>query len=136
MKKVIVTGVVAVLVASIATLPFLTFAAGTPKVLGFVTGDGWANSHLKGDLSSEFDFTEINAAAILSVDFNAYDVVYVTDAFENFLGTPVYAANLNSRQGDIATYLARGGCVVFGVQSFGGNFLQPMVTNTTFSHPV
>lgn len=133
MTTIIRTLVVAAVVAVLAMLPFLTFAAGTPKVLGFVTPDSWANAHLKGDLAGEVDFTEINAAAILTVDFNLYDVVYVTDTFLNG-GTPVYAANLNSRQGDIETYLAGGGCVIFGVQSFGGdsrtngdeyNFLPP-----------
>ena len=119
MNTIIRTVVVAAVAAVLAMLPLVAFA-GQPKVLGFVAPDSGANSHLKGDLAGEFDFTEIDAAAILTVNFNAFNAIYVTDAFEN-VGTPTYAANLNSRQGDIATYLARGGCVVFGVQSFGGN---------------
>lgn len=119
MNTIIRTLVVAAVAAVLAMLPLLAFA-GQPKVLGFVTPDSWANSHLKGDLAGEFDFTEIDPAAILTVNFNAFNAIYVTDSFFN-VGTPTYAANLNSRLGDIATYLARGGCVVFGVQSFDGN---------------
>lgn len=132
--------VVAALFAVVAMLPFLLFADGTnptpsptlvtyagplasstaPTVLGFGTGDGTNNSHLKGGLGGEFNFTEIDAAAILTVNFDQYDAVYVTDDFINN-ATPAYAANLNSRQASISSYLTNGGCVVFGVQSFGGD---------------
>jgi hypothetical protein len=108
---------------------------GTIKVLGFQTGDPWANFHLKNDLASEFIFTEISASAILTVNFDDFDVIYITDVFYND-GIPAYAVNLNSRQADIANFLSKGGGVVFGVQSFGGdsttngdeyNFLPPGV---------
>jgi hypothetical protein len=110
---------------------------GAIKVLGFQTGDSWANFHLKHDLASEFMFTEISASAILTVNFDDFDVIYVTDAFLKN-GTPAYAVNLNARQADIANFLSKGGGIVFGVQSFGGasttngdeyNFLPPGIVD-------
>jgi len=109
---------------------------GTIKVLGFQTGDSWANFHLKHDLAGEFMFTEISASAILTVNFDDFDVIYVTDAwYKN--GTPAYAVNLNARQADIANFLSKGGGIVFGVQNFGGgptngdeyNFLPPGIVD-------
>ena len=102
------------------------------KVLGFATGDSSANFHLKHDLASEFHLTEISARAIVTVNFDDFDVIYVTDDAYNS-GTPAYAVNLNARQGDIAKFLSTGGGLVFGVRTFGGgatngdeyNFLPP-----------
>jgi hypothetical protein len=89
------------------------------KVLGFTTGDSWANFHLKHTLAGEFHFTEISASAIETVNFDDFDVIYVTDAWAN-VGTPGYAVHLNARQADIATFLTTGGGLVFGVQNFSG----------------
>jgi hypothetical protein len=102
------------------------------KVLGFATGNSSANFHLKHDLADEFHFTEISTSAILTVNFNDFDVIYVTEDVCTY-GTPAYAVNLKARQGDIANFLSTGGGLVFGVQTFGScttngdeyNFLPP-----------
>ena len=92
--------------------------ADAANVLLFETGDSWANDAAL--TIAGHNYTTVNAAGIPTVNFNNFDIVYVTDAYNNS-GTPAWASALITRQADITAYINGGGTVVAGVEAFGGD---------------
>ncbi len=100
------------------TIPDCTGGTGDLEILTIETGDEWANSTINA--IPGHNVTTINAAGIGRVDFTLFDVLYVTDAFEN-PSTPTWASELIARGPDIETYINGGGFVIVGDEAFGGN---------------
>ncbi len=105
-------GLMAALVASL-----LSSSPGGLEILTIDTGDSWANSTISA--IPGHNVTTITAAGIGGIDFNLFDVLYVTDAFSNS-STPTWASELNARGPDIETYINGGGFVIVGVAAFSG----------------
>ena len=106
-------GLMATLVASL-----LASSPGGLEILTIDTGDAWANSTISA--IPGHNVTTISAAGIGGIDFNLFDVLYVSDTFSNF-STPAWASELIARGPDIGTYINGGGFVIVGVQAFGGS---------------
>lgn len=86
------------------------------NVLTFDTGNPERNSTV-GSLG--FSVTQVGASGIAGLDFSNYDVIYVAQSYEEFLGSTLLGA-LGSRAGDLADYVAAGGGLVFGSPAIGG----------------
>ncbi len=105
-------GLMTALVASL-----LSSSPGGLEILTIDTGDDWANSTISA--IPGHNVTTITADGIGGIDFTVFDVLYVTDAFDN-PSTPTWASELIARGPDIDTYINGGGFVIVGVEAFGG----------------
>lgn len=85
------------------------------NVLTFDTGNSNTNSTV-GALG--FSMTQVGAGSVADLDFSQFDVIYVAQSFDEFLSSGLSTA-LTSRAGDIASYLADGGGIVFGSPQIG-----------------
>src|SRR3954468_4197014 len=105
-------------VAMLVVIVFSTHSgADAANVLLISTGDTWANA-VAGTIPGN-TYTTVNAAALPSVNFNNFNIVYVTDAYSNAT-TPGWASALNARQAAITSYINGGGIVIAGVENFAG----------------
>lgn len=99
----------------------VAFTVGAGKalalnVLSFDTGNPERNSTV-GALG--FSMTQVGSNAVSSLDFGAYDVIYVAQSYQEFL-TSDLAIALGGRYADLNQYLANGGGFVFGSPAVGG----------------
>jgi hypothetical protein len=101
------------------------------NVLTFDTGNPERNSVVGG---LGFSMTQVGAASVADLDFAMYDVIYIAQSYEELMTSSLLGA-LGSRAGDLATYVANGGGIVFGSPQIGGGF-NTGLTAPNPSHPV
>ncbi len=101
----------------VASCLCLAPCAQAAEILTFVIGQDWQNRII--ERFGEHRTTEIDAIDIATVNFSAFDVVYLSDNY-NAKKTPAYATALAARAGDIEAYVRGGGRLIVGVQAYGG----------------
>lgn len=80
-----------------------------------------------------FSVTSIGAGDLATVDFNQYDVIYVSQTYQELLSGPLLPA-LAGRASDLADYVAAGGGVVFGSPALAGGVGNNVILDP--SHPI
>jgi hypothetical protein len=90
--------------------------ANALNVLTFDSGDAERNSSVG---AFGFSMTQVGSNHVAGLDFTLYDVIYVSQSYEEFL-TSSLSASLGARAADLATYVAGGGGLVFGSPAIGG----------------
>jgi hypothetical protein len=103
--------------AAIPVFLALTFGAGKAAAISVLTFDG-AVSQSSTFNALGFSVTSIGAADLATVDFNMYDVVYISQSYQDLLSSPLLPA-LAGRADDLASYVSSGGGIVFGSPAIG-----------------
>jgi hypothetical protein len=107
-------------VGMMAMAMLLTLGAGRAlalNVLTFDTGNPERNSTIGG---LGFSMTSVGASGVSDLDFAMYDVIYIAQSYEEFMTSSLLGA-LGSRAGDLASFVAAGGGLVFGSPEIGGS---------------
>lgn len=86
------------------------------NVLIFESGDADRKSSIGG---FGFSMTQVGANHAAGLDFTLFDVIYVSQSYEEFLSGSLFTS-LSARAADLAAYMARGGGLVFGSPAIGG----------------
>lgn len=86
------------------------------NILTFDSGDADRNSSVG---AFGFSMTQVGANHVAGLDFTQYDVIYISQSYEEFLSGSLFVS-LGARAGDLATYVASGGGLVFGSPAIGG----------------